>query len=147
MCRCSAGITVLSAKYFVYKLRKNNEKKSVEKLLKKVFVFFCFRDLFGVSFTHTQTLTTHTHMHAHSHGDSPKKKSTLKLYYITVIALVLNASGLRPRRRCHRRLRRRRRRRLRRGNLLESCRGRARDSVGGVRGAKTARSWVCWTAS
>lgn len=85
-------------------------------------------------------------MHAHSNGDSPKKKSTLKLYYITVIALVLNASGLRLRRRCHRR-HRRRRRRLRRGNLLESCRGRARDRGGGVRGAKTARSWVCWTAS
>lgn len=77
-----------------------------------------------------------------------EKKSTLKLYYITVIALVLNASGLRPRRRCLRR-RLRGRRRLRRGNLLESCRGRARDSGGRgcVRGAKTARCGVCWTAS
>lgn len=145
MCRCSAGITVLSAKYFVYKLRKNNEKKSVEKLLKKVLVFFLFSVFFGVSFTHTDT--HHTHICTHTHMGTLQKKSTLKLYYITVIALVLNASGLRPRRRCHRRLRRRRRRRLRRGNLLESCRGRARDSGGGVRGAKTARSWVCWTAS
>lgn len=58
-----------------------------------------------------------------------QKKSTLKLYYITVIALVLNASGLRPRPHCHRH-RLRGRRRLRRGNLLESCRGRARDSGG-----------------
>lgn len=102
--------------------------------------------LWGFIHTHTDTHHTHTYARTLTWGLS-KKKSTLKLYYITVIALVLNASGLRPRRRCHRRLRRRRRRRLRRGNLLESCRGRARDSVGGVRGAKTARSWVCWTAS
>lgn len=74
---------------------------------------------FGVSFTHTYA---HRQAHAHTHGGS-QKKSTLKLYYITVIALVLNASGLRPRRHC------RLRRRLRRGNLLESCRGRAKDGV------------------
>lgn len=145
MCRCSAGITVLSAKYFVYKLRKNNEKKSVE-IIKKSFCFFLFSG-FLWGFIHTHTDTHHTRTHMHTHMGTLQKKSTLKLYYITVIALVLNASGLRPRRRCHRRRRHRRRRRLRRGNLLESCRGRARDSVGGVRGAKTARSWVCWTAS
>lgn len=121
------------------------KKKSVAKLLKKVFVFFVFGISLGFQ-SHIHTDTHHTHTHMHTHMGTLEKKSTLKLYYITVIALVLNASGLRPRRRCHRR-HRLRRRRLRRGNLLESCRGRARDSGGGERGAKTARSWVCWTAS
>lgn len=72
MCRCSAGITVLSAKYFVYKLRKNNEKKSVEKVLKKVLVFFVFGFSLGFH-SHTHRHASHTLMHTHM-GTLKKKK-------------------------------------------------------------------------